>query len=188
MENVAKNRNFVKQQILTNPRQQPKHLQHPGGGMMVEITQTQPEPQNRISDFGYNLLGEIVSDSEPSDLPMPRYIVYSKLKAVEKARNKLAVSLESDILKSEEGLTEEDAKLLKSLECAEICMRAAYESLENVWSLYTTTIDSFMYMRAMREAYQSDIERLCAGILNATPISNENTKKENNSFPGVRDA
>lgn len=121
------------------------------------------DPQKHISSYGFGLLGEIVSDSEPADLPLPRYFVYSKLKAVENARYKLSIAVGSDILRAEKGITAEDEKLLKSLQSAEICIRDAYERLEDVWDIYTKTIDGFMYMRAKREAYLDALEALSKG-------------------------
>lgn len=139
--------------------------------MIPEHTLTEgTNPQNNISPFGCGLLGSIVSEIEPADLPLPRHLVYSKLKAIESARAKLAHVLENDILRTEKGITPEDEKLLKSLESSEVCMRTAYEHLEDVWSIYTNTIDRFMYMRAKREAYQTTIEKLGDYAAHKKPI------------------
>ena len=162
-ENFAKNRKSPQQQILADSYQQPHDLHDAGGGIMPDNQTVNNDAEKHISPYGFGLLGEIVSDSEPADLPLPRYLVYSKLKAVENARYKLSIVVESDILRAEKGITAEDEQLLKSLHSAEICIRDAYERLEDVWDIYTKTIDGFMYMRAKREAYLDALEALSKG-------------------------
>jgi len=151
--------------------------------MTPEPAQTETtDPQKHISMFGYGLLGEIVSDSEPADLPLPRYLVYSKLKAIENARTKLIYAVESDVLRAENGITAEDEKLLETLNTAEINMRAAYERLEDVWSIYTNLIDGFMYMRAMREVYHNPLNKLNNGTINAKPAESLKTEMPENRY------
>lgn len=84
------------------------------------------DAEKHISPYGFGLLGEIVSDSEP----------------------------------------------------AETCMRSAYERLDDVWDIYTKTIDGFMYMRAKREAYLDALEALSKGRTISIDIPQNKEKTE----------